>query len=91
MEWNIPDTDATQLLAVWTDQVKDNEHQYSNKTFVGFRSSCDPGTHDECDLMAAEIQAAAVCQVCGLREQSEEDCWYHTMKRTKERHKNQRR
>ena len=30
--------------------------------------------------MAAEIQAAAVCQVCGLREQSEKDCWYHAIK-----------
>ena len=42
MEWNIPDTDATQLLTVWVDQVKDYEQQYSNKTFGGFRSSCDP-------------------------------------------------
>ena len=79
MEWNIPDTDATQLLTVWTDQVKDCEQQYSNKTFGGFRSSWDPRTHDECDLMAAEIQAAAVCQVCGLREQSEKDYWYHAV------------
>ena len=94
MEWNIPDTDATQLLTVWTDQVKDYEQQYSNKTFGGFRSSCDIGTHDECDLMAAEIQAAAVCQVCGLREQSEKDCWYHAIKgseKGQERHKNRRR
>ena len=63
----ITDTNATQLLTVWADQVKDCEQQYSNKTFGGFRSSCDPRTHDECDLIAAEIQAA----VCGLREQSE--------------------
>ena len=76
MEWNITDTDATQLLTVWTDQVTDYEQQYSNKTFGGFRSCCDPRTHDECDLMAGEIQAA----VCGLREQSEKDCWYHAIK-----------
>ena len=88
----ITDTNATQLLTVWADQVKDCEQQYSNKTFGGFRSSCDPRTHDECDLIAAEIQAA----VCGLREQSEKKgCWYHAIKVSekgqKERHKNQRR
>ena len=67
----IPGTDVTQLLTVWTDQVEDYKQQYSNKTFGGFRSSCDPRAHVECDPMAAEIQAAVVCQVCGLREQSE--------------------
>ena len=30
--------------------------------------------------MAAEIQAAAVCQVCGERGQSAKDCWYHAIK-----------
>ena len=71
MEWNI--TDTADSLA---DQVKDCEQQYSNKTFGGFSSSYDPRTHDECDLMAAEIQAA----VCGLREQSEKDCCNHAIK-----------
>ena len=80
MEWSIPGTDATQLLTVWTDQVKDHEQQYSNKTFGGFRSSCNSRTHDERDLMAAEIQAAAVCQVCGERGQCAKDCWYHAIK-----------
>ena len=37
MKWNIPGTDVTQLLTVWTDQVKDKEQQNSNKTFGGFR------------------------------------------------------
>ena len=54
MEWKIPGTDATLLLTVWTDLVKDCEQQYSNKTFGGFRSSCNPRTHDECDLLKAE-------------------------------------
>ena len=54
MEWNIPDTDATKLLTVWTDQVEDYEQQHSNTTFGGFRSGCNPRTHDECDLMAAD-------------------------------------
>ena len=102
MKWNIPGTDVTQLLTVWTDQVKDYEQQSSNKTFGGFRSSWNPRTHDECDLMAAEIQAAAVCQVCGERGQSAKDCWYQANKesekgkkgkkdkeRTAEKHKNQ--
>ena len=32
--WNIPpDADATQLLAVWADQVKDDEQQHNKKTF----------------------------------------------------------
>ena len=56
--------------------MKDYEQQYSNKTFGGFRSSCNPRTHDECDLMAAAIQAAAVCQVCVMGGQSAKDCWY---------------
>ena len=60
MEWNIPGTDATQLLTVWADQVKVYEQQDSNKTFGGFRSGCNPKTHDECDLMAAEIEAVSV-------------------------------
>ena len=30
--------------------------------------------------MAAEIQAAAVCQVCGERGQSAKDCWYQVNK-----------
>ena len=30
--------------------------------------------------MAAEIQAAAVCQVCGERGQSAKDYWYQTNK-----------
>ena len=68
VEWNIPGTDATQSLTVWTDQVKDCEQQNSNKTFGGFRSSCNPRTHDECDLMAAEIQAAVGCQVCARED-----------------------
>ena len=80
MEWSIPGTDATQLLTVWTDQVKDYEQQYSNKTVGGVRSSCNSRTHDERDLMAAEIQAAAVCQVRGERGQSAKDCWYHAIK-----------
>ena len=80
MKWNIPGTDVTLLLTVWAHQVKDYEQQNSNKTFGGFRSSCDPRTHDECDLMAAEIQAAAVCQVCGERGQSAKDYRYQTNK-----------
>ena len=73
-------TDVTQLPTVWTDQVKDKQQQNINKTSGECRSSWNPKTHDECDLMAAEIQAAAVCQVCCLREQSEKDCWYHAIK-----------
>ena len=60
--------------------MKDYEQQYSNKTVGGVRSSCNSRTHDECDLMAAEIQAAAVCQVRGERGQSAKDCWYHAIK-----------
>ena len=30
--------------------------------------------------MAVEMQAAAVCQVCGMRDQSAKDCWYHAIK-----------
>ena len=55
----IPGTDVTQLLTVWTDQVKDYKQQNSNKTFGECRSGWNPRTHDECDLMAAEIQAAS--------------------------------
>ena len=94
MERNIPGTDAAHLLTVSTDQVKHYEQQYSNKTFGGFRSGCNPRTHDECDLMAAEISAAAICQVCGMRGQSAKDCWYHAIKwsaKGQERHENQRR
>ena len=80
MKWDIPGIDVTELLKVWTDQVKDCEQQNSNKTLGGFRSSCNPRTHDVCDLMAAEIQAAAVCQVCGERGQSAKDCWYQANK-----------
>ena len=72
----IPGTDVTQLLTVWTDQVKNYRQQNSNKTFGECRSSWNPRTHDECDLMAAEIHAAAVCQVCGERGQSAKDYWY---------------
>ena len=32
-KWNIPGTDVTQLLTVWTDQVKDYTQQNSDKTF----------------------------------------------------------
>ena len=53
MKWNIPGTDVTQLLTVWTDQVKDYGQQNSNKTFGGFRSSWNPRTHDEQQLSAA--------------------------------------
>ena len=80
LKWNILSTDVTQLLTVWTDEVKDYEQQNSNKTFGGFSGSWNPRTHDECDLMAAEIQAAAVFQVCGERGQSAKDCWYHAIK-----------
>ena len=80
VKWNIPGTDATQLLTVWTDQVKDYKQQNSNKTFGECRSCWNLRTHDECDLMAAEIQAAAVCQVCGERGQSAKDNWYKANK-----------
>ena len=74
--WYISGTDVTQLLTVWTDQVKDYKQQNSNKTFGECRSSWNPRTHDEWGLMVAEIQAAAVCQVCSEREQSAKDYWY---------------
>ena len=80
IKWNIPGTDVTQLLTVWTDQVKDYKQQNSNKTFGECRSSWNPRTHDECDLMAAEIQAAAICQVCGESGQSAKDKWYQANK-----------
>ena len=80
MTWYIPGTDVTQLLTVWTDQVKDYKQQNSNITFGECRRSWNPRTHDECDLMAAEIQAAAVCQVCGERGQSAKDYWYQANK-----------
>ena len=67
LEWNITSTDVTQLLTLRTDEVKDYEQQKGNKTFGGFRSSWNPRTRDDCDLVAAEIQAAAVCQVYGKR------------------------
>ena len=35
---------------------------------------------DECDLMTAKIQAAAVCQVCGERGQFAKDYWYQANK-----------
>ena len=76
MKCYIHSTDVTQLLTVRTDQVTDYEQQNSNKTFGECTSGWNPRTHDECDLMAAEIQAA----LCGLREQSEKDCWYHAIK-----------
>ena len=38
--------------------------------------------YDEFDLMAAKIQAAAVCQECGEREKSAKDCWYQANKRS---------
>ena len=80
MEWNIPGSDATQLPTVWTDQVKDYKQQNSNKTLGECRSSWNPRTHDECGLVAAEIQAAVVCQVCGERGQSAKDYWYDAIK-----------
>ena len=80
IKWNIPGTDVTQLQTVWTDQVKDYKQQNSNKTFGECRSSWNPRTHDECDLMATEIQAAAVCQVCGERGQSAKHYWYQANK-----------
>ena len=55
MTWYIPVTDVTQLLTVWADQVNDYEQQNSNKTLGECKSSWHPRTHDECDLMAAEI------------------------------------
>ena len=76
----IPGTDVTLLLTVRTDQVTDYEQQNSNKTSCECRSGWNPRTHDECDLMAAEIQAAAVCQVCGERGQSAIDYWYQANK-----------
>ena len=82
LDRNIPGTDVTQLLTVRTDEVKDHEQQNSNKTFGGFRSSWNPRTHDDCDLVAAEIQAAAVCQVYGKRGQSAKDYWYQANKRS---------
>ena len=75
MTCHIPGTDVTQLLTIWTDQVKDYKQHNSNKTFGECRSGWNPRTHDECDLMAAAIQAAAVCQVCGERGQSAKDYW----------------
>ena len=72
IKWNILGTDVTQLLTVWTDQVKDYKQQNSNKTFGECRSSWNSRTNDECDLVAAEIQ---VCQVCGERGQSAKDFW----------------
>ena len=80
MKWNIPGTDVTQLLTVWTGQVKDFEQQNSNKTFGGFRSSWNPRAHDECGLMAAEIQTVSVCHVSGKRRQSAKDYWYQANK-----------
>ena len=76
IKFNIPGTDVTQLLTVWTDQVKDYKNQNSNKTFGECRSSWNPTTHDECDMMATEMQAAAICQVCGERGQSAKDYGY---------------
>ena len=80
IKWNILGTDVTQLLTVWTDQVKDYKQQNSNKTSGKCRSSWNPTTHDEFDLMAAETQAAAVCQVCGGSGQSAKDYWYQANK-----------
>ena len=84
IKWNILGTDVTQVLTVWTDQVKDYKHQNSNKTSGKCRSSWNPTTHDECDLMGAEIQAADVCQVCGERGQSAKDYWYQANKGVRE-------
>ena len=75
-KWNIPGTDVTQLLTVWTDQMKDYEQQNSNRTFGGFRSSWNPRAHDECGLMAAELQTESVYHVSGKRGQSAKDYWY---------------
>ena len=88
-KWNILGTDVTQLLTVWTDQLKDCKQQNSNKTFGECRSSWNPRKHDECDPMAAEIQAAAVCQVCGKRGQSAKDSWCQTGHERQERIANQ--
>ena len=76
IKWNIPGTDVTQSLTVWTDQVKDYKQQNSNETFGECRSSWNSRTHGECDVMAAEIQAAAICQVCGESGQSAKDYGY---------------
>ena len=80
LKWNIPGTDVTQLLTVWTDQVKDYKQQKSNKTFGECRSSWNPRVHDECGLMAAEIQTVSVSHVSGKRGQSAKDYWYQTNK-----------
>ena len=64
----IPGADVTQLLPVCTDQVKDYKQQNSHKTIGECRSGWNPRTHDECDLMPGEIQAAAVR--CAAREDS---------------------
>ena len=102
IKWNIPGTDVTQSLKVWTDQVKDYKQQNSNETFGECRSSWNSRTHGECDVMAAEIQAAAICQVCGESGQSAKDCGCQANKgsvkgkkgkidneRTAEKHNNQ--
>ena len=78
--WYIPVAEVTQLLTVWVDQVNDYEQQNSNKTLGECKSSWHPRTHDESDLMAAGIQAAAVCQVCGERRKSTKDYWYQDNK-----------
>ena len=80
MTWYIPGTDASQLLTVWTDQVKYYEQQDSNKTFGEYRSSWNLRTHDELGLMTAEIPAVSVCHVSGKRGQSAKDCWYQANK-----------
>ena len=69
LKWNIPGTDVTQLLTVWTDQVKDYKQQKSNKTFGECRSSWNPRVHDECGLMAAEIQTVSVLS-CERKERT---------------------
>ena len=60
--------------------MKDYKQQNSNKTFGECRSSWNSRTHDECDMMAAEIQAAAICQVCGENGQSAKDYGYQANK-----------
>ena len=67
--WNIPGADVTQLLTVWTDQVEDCKHQNSNKTLGECRSSWNPTTHDECDLMAAEYKQQLSVR-CAAKEDS---------------------
>ena len=76
--------------------MKDHEQQCSNKTSNGIRLEVvfyhlqdvslpehvlpNPRAHDECGLMAAEIQTTAVCHVSGNGGQFAKDCWYQANK-----------